>query len=221
MYIIFVGQPGSGKGTQSQQLTAKMGLTHIATGDLFREHLGKNTPLGQQVRGYMDRGELVPDELTINMVRHRLERGDITSGVIFDGFPRTIGQADALIALLAERGTKIEAAFNFNISDQEIVRRLSGRIMCRKCNHAFHKDSDPYTTCPSNQCTGEYLYQRDDDRPEIILSRLEVYNTLTKPLLKYYAEIGLLVNLPGEGTIEEVTHALLAAMDKIHFVETV
>ncbi len=221
MYIIFVGQPGSGKGTQSEQLKAKMGLTHIATGDLFREHLGNNTPLGQEARSYMDRGELVPDELTINMVRHRLDRGDITAGVIFDGFPRTIGQADALIALLAERGGKIEAAFNFNISDQEIVRRLSGRIMCRKCNHAFHKDSSPFTSCPLNECEGEYLYQRDDDRPEIILSRLEVYNRLTKPLLKYYADNGLLINLPGEGTIEEVTKALVAAIDKIEFAETV
>lgn len=215
MYIIFVGQPGSGKGTQSEQLKAKMGLTHIATGDLFREHLGKNTPLGQEARGYMDRGELVPDELTINMVRDRLDRGDITTGVIFDGFPRTIGQADSLIALLAERGTKIDAAFNFNVVDDEIVRRLSGRVMCKKCNLAFHKDSNPFVSCPSDECKGEYLYQRDDDKPEIILSRLEVYNRLTKPLLQYYKEKGLLINLPGEGTIEEVTQALLKAIDKI------
>ncbi|NUM46255.1 MAG: adenylate kinase [Anaerolineales bacterium] len=215
MYIIFVGQPGSGKGTQSEQLKEKMGLTHIATGDLFREHLSKNTPLGQQARGFMDRGELVPDELTINMVRDRLDRGDVGSGVIFDGFPRTIGQADALIALLAERGHKIDMAFNFNVTDAEIVRRLSGRLMCRKCAHVFHKDSNPYLACPENICEGEYLYQRDDDKPEIILSRLEVYNRLTKPLLQYYAQKGLLVNLPGEGSIEEVTKALVAALDRI------
>lgn len=220
MYIIFVGQPGSGKGTQSERLKAKMGLTHIATGDLFREHLGKNTPLGQEARSYMDRGELVPDSLTINMVRDRLERGDITSGVIFDGFPRTIGQADALIALLAERGTKIDVAFNFNCSDAEIVRRLSGRQMCRKCNQVFHKESKPFTICPTDACKGEHLYQRDDDKPEIILSRLEVYNRLTKPLLQYYDQLGLLVNLPGEGTIDQVTKALTTALQEVQMPET-
>lgn len=220
MYIIFVGQPGSGKGTQSERMKEKLGLVHIATGDLFREHLGKNTPLGQEARGYMDRGELVPDALTINMVRDRLDRGDVTSGVIFDGFPRTIGQADALIALLAERGTKIDAAFNFNCSDAEIVRRLSGRQMCRKCNLVFHKESKPFVSCPDHACEGEHLYQRDDDKPEIILSRLEVYNRLTKPLLQYYDQKGLLINLPGEGTIEEVTQALVKAIDKILVPQT-
>lgn len=219
MHIIFVGQPGSGKGTQSERLKATLGLTHIATGDLFREHLGKNTPLGQEARSYMDRGELVPDSLTINMVRHRLDRGDIASGVIFDGFPRTIGQADALIALLAERGAKIDVAFNFNCTDAEIVRRLSGRQMCRKCNQVFHKDSKPFKACPTDECQGEYLYQRDDDKPEIILSRLEVYNRLTKPLLQYYDQLGLLVNLPGEGTIDHVTEALMEALGHVHVPE--
>lgn len=219
MHIIFVGQPGSGKGTQSERLKANLGLTHIATGDLFREHLSKNTPLGQEVRSYMDRGELVPDSLTINMVRHRLDRGDIASGVIFDGFPRTIGQADALIALLAERGAKIDVAFNFNCTDAEIVRRLSGRQMCRKCNQVFHKDSKPFTACPTDECQGEHLYQRDDDKPEIILSRLEVYNRLTKPLLQYYDQLGLLVNLPGEGTIDHVTEALMEALEGVHIPE--
>jgi adenylate kinase len=215
MYIIFVGTPGSGKGTQSEQLKSKLGLTHIATGDLFREHLGNNTPLGQEAKSYMDRGALVPDGLTINMVRDRLDRGDIEAGVIFDGFPRTIGQANALIALLAERGTKIDAALHFKVSDDEIVRRLSGRIMCRECNLVFHKDSHPYTVCPTDECEGEYLYQRDDDKPEIIRSRLAIYNQLTKPLLEYYEKKGLLVNLPGEGTIEEVTDAVLKAIEKV------
>ncbi|HLF89790.1 MAG TPA: adenylate kinase [Anaerolineales bacterium] len=220
MHIIFVGQPGSGKGTQSEKLKTRIGLTHISTGDLFREHLGNNTPLGQEARGYIDRGELVPDNITINMVRERLERGDITIGVIFDGFPRTIAQADALIALLQEKGGRIDAALNFNVSDDEIVRRLSGRIMCRKCNLAFHKDSNPFTQCPINQCSGEYLYQRDDDKIEIIRSRLVTYNQLTKPLLQYYEEKGLLVNLPGEGTIEEVTKAVLEVVQKIQETET-
>ena len=220
MYLIFVGTPGSGKGTQSEQLKAKMGLIHIATGDLFREHLGNNTPLGQEAKTYMDRGALVPDELTINMVRDRLERGDITSGVIFDGFPRTIAQADALITLLEEKGESIDAALHFDVSDEEIVRRLSGRVICRKCNLAFHKDSSPFAKCPSNQCSGEYLYQRDDDKPETILSRLAVYNQLTKPLLKYYEQKNLLVDLPGEGTIEVVTKAVVEAINRIQPAET-
>jgi adenylate kinase len=221
MYIIFVGTPGSGKGTQSEQLKSQLGLTHIATGDLFREHLGNNTPLGQEAKSYMDKGELVPDELTINMVRDRLERGDIRAGVIFDGFPRTIGQADALIALLREKGKKIDAALHFNVSDDEIVRRLSGRIMCRKCNLVFHKDSHAFSLCPTKECSGEYLYQRDDDKPEIIRSRLAIYNQLTKPLLEYYEKKGLLVNLPGEGTIEDVTKAVLEAIGKIEVTESV
>ena len=123
--------------------------------------------------------------------------------------------ADALIALLKENGAKIDAAFNFNVSDDEIVRRLSGRMMCRKCNLAFHKETHPFTTCPSNTCSGEYIYQRDDDRPEIIRSRLATYNQLTKPLLAYYQEKGLLVDLPGEGTITEVTEAVVIALEKI------
>lgn len=215
MIIIFIGAPGSGKGTQAKQLQADRGLTHIATGDLFREHLNHHTALGEQARAYMKRGELVPDEITIEMVRERLNRGDITAGVIFDGFPRTIAQADALAALLKEKGEQIHAVLHFKVSDDEIVRRLSGRIMCRKCNLAFHKESNPFTKCPYNQCSGEYLYQREDDQPEVIRSRLNTYNTQTKPLLAYYEERGLLVNIPGEGSVEEVTRAVLDALDRV------
>ncbi len=213
MNVILLGGPGSGKGTQAKRLKTELGMTHLSTGDLFREHLDKNTPLGQKAREYMDRGDLVPDDITISMVRERLKQPDIQNGVIFDGFPRTIPQAQALDELLEAIGGKIDAVLHIQVSDDEIVRRLSGRLICRKCNATFHKEFNPFTECPygDEKCKGEHLYQREDDKPETVRARLAVYHRQTQPLIQYYQNAGLLVTIPGEGSIERVSEAILAA----------
>ena len=205
MIIILFGTPGSGKGTQSEQLKKELGLVHISTGDLFRHHLGENTLLGQEARVYINRGDLVPDEVTINMVRDRLLDLNSANGIIFDGFPRTYLQAEALDNLLQEMDEHIHCVLHIQVSHDEIVRRLSGRMVCGKCQKTFHKEFNPFITCPTDECEGEYLYQRDDDKPETIRARLETYDRQTAPLINYYRHLGLLKVISGEQPIEKVT----------------
>ncbi len=212
MNIVFLGAPGSGKGTQAKILQSKLGLVHVASGDLFRYNLGNNTPLGQQARQYMERGELVPDDITIAMVRDRLQKPDITNGVVLDGFPRTRPQAEALDAMLNDLGTQIDYVIYLRVDDEEIVNRLSQRWICRKCQAPFHKTFNPFTTCPTGQCQGEYLYQREDDKPETVRARLKVYHEQTSPLVDYYRQKGLLVEVSGVGSIEDITDTLLQAI---------
>lgn len=209
--LILLGPPGSGKGTQAQHLCQQFEIKHISTGDLFRENLKNGTPLGQLAKSFMDRGELVPDDVTANMVRERLARPDIQRGFLLDGFPRTITQAEALSHLLLDLGQRLHGVLHFMVSDEEIVSRLSGRLLCRECQLPFHRTFHPFTVCPHDKCQGEYLYQREDDKEGTIRARLEVYHHQTTPLINYYAKTGLLCNVDGEGDFAEVTRRVLAA----------
>ncbi len=214
-YIILLGPPGSGKGTQASTLCEYLDLPHVASGDLFRYNLKNETELGLKAKAYMDKGELVPDDITIAMVLDRLARPDCTNGAILDGFPRTLGQAEALDAALAEKGVKINMVLNIQVPDEEIVNRLSGRLICRECQEPFHKIYKPFETCPHGKCHGEHLYQRDDDKPETVRNRLEVYWNQTSPLIDYYREKDVLVDIKGDQTIEAVTEELKEAISSL------
>lgn len=215
MNIVLLGGPGSGKGTQADRLCEQLNVPHIATGDLFRENLKKETDLGKLAKGYMDCGELVPDDVTVAMVRERLSRPDAQAGFVLDGFPRTLAQAEALTNLLTKMGRQLDGVFYIKVSDEEIVRRLSGRIICKECQTPFHKIFNPFQRCPYNKCAGEYLYQRDDDKPETVRARLETYHTQTAPLIDYYDQAGLLIEIEGEGEVSEITKRTLAAVQRL------
>ncbi len=212
MNIILLGAPGSGKGTQAEHLQTALGMTHIATGDLFRYNLKNRTKLGVLAETYMNKGQLVPDDVTIAMVRERLQNPDVKAGIIFDGFPRTLPQAEALAGLFDELHMKVDRVINLDVPDDEIVERLSGRLICRECQAPFHKVFNPFTTCPEHKCHGEYLYQRDDDKPETVRARLDTFHKQTAPLIEYYRKAGLLRDVPGSGDIEDVKKALIAAV---------
>lgn len=211
MNIILLGPPGSGKGTQAQHLCQQLDLKHVASGDLFRENLKNLTDLGKLAKTFMDRGDLVPDDVTQAMIRERLSRPDTLNGFVLDGFPRTLPQAEALTDMLNDLGRRLQGVIYFNVSDEEIVSRLSGRLICRECQAPFHKIHNPFQSCPHNKCNGEYLYQRDDDKEETIRTRLETYHRQTAPLIDYYRQAGLLVEVNGEGDLAEVTERVLAA----------
>jgi adenylate kinase len=215
MNLILFGAPGTGKGTQAEFLQAELGLTHIATGDIFRDHLKNCTRLGLAAQEYMNRGQLVPDEVTIDMVRERMQQPDIKQGVLFDGFPRTLPQAEALTKLMSELGLKIDGVIHLDVPTEEIVTRLSGRLICKECQAPFHKVYNPFQTCPYNKCHGEYLYQRDDDRPETVRERLGVFYKQTRPLIEYYRNAGLLHTVSGLGEIDQVKQAILDVISKI------
>jgi adenylate kinase len=214
MNLILFGAPGTGKGTQAEFLQAELGLTHIATGDLFRDNLKNHTRLGLAAQEYMNRGQLVPDEVTIEMVRARMQQPDIKQGVLFDGFPRTLPQAEALTKLMSELDLKMDGVIHLEVPTEEIVTRLSGRVICKECQAPFHKLYNPFQTCPYNKCHGEYLYQRDDDRPETVRERLEVFYKQTRPLIEYYRNVGLLHTVSGLGEIDQVKQAILDVICK-------
>lgn len=208
MYLIMLGPPGAGKGTQAERLQKQLGLPHVASGDLFRENLRNETELGLLAKGYMDRGELVPDDVTIAMVRDRLERADCADGAILDGFPRTTAQAEALSRMLTDMGRRLDGVIYFDVEEEELVRRLSGRRICRDCQAPYHVHFDP----PSREgvcdrCGGE-LYQRDDDKPETVRNRLRVYFEQTAPLVEFYKGAQLLRTVDAAGDIETVTRRL-------------
>jgi len=213
VYIILLGPPGSGKGTQADILQARIGLPHVASGDLFRYNLKNKTPLGLQAKAYMDRGDLVPDDITIAMVLDRLSREDCAKGAILDGFPRTIAQAEALEAALAEKGLGIDRALNIIVPDAVIVERITGRRICPVCGATYHVKFNPPKE--DNRCDydGAELYQRDDDKPETVRNRLKVYRELTAPLVDYYCEKGVLLEIDGNRPIEEVTASILQALE--------
>lgn len=215
MNIVLLGAPGSGKGTQADQLCDQFNVPHIATGDLFREHLKKETELGKLAKGYMDCGELVPDDVTVAMVRERFTRDDAQRGFVLDGFPRTLAQAEALTRMMDKMGRQLDGVIYIKVSDGEIVKRLSGRIICKECQTPFHKLFNPFKSCPYNKCNGEYLYQRDDDKPETVRARLETFHRQTEPLINYYQEAGLLVDVDGEGEVPAITERVLAAAESL------
>lgn len=211
MYIVLLGPPGAGKGTQAQRLAEATGLLHISTGDMFREHVRNETELGKLAKQYMDRGELVPDEVTIAMLLERLDRPDAARGALFDGFPRNVAQAKALDDALAKRRAQVDRAVLIDVSDDELVARLGGRWMCRQCGAVYHERNDPPKQpgiC--DRCRGE-LYQRDDDKPEVVRSRLEKQKP-SADLLSYYRQRSVLRTVDGEQSFEAVTQALLEAI---------
>ncbi len=212
MRLVLVGPPGAGKGTQAQFIAAHASMPKISTGDIFRANVSQRTPLGLQAKKFMDAGDLVPDEITIDMVRDRLAEEDAQDGFLLDGFPRTVPQAHVLDDMLAELGTKLDVVLELVVDDDEVVRRLSGRRTCRGCGHVWHLDFDPpsrESVC--DRCGGE-LFQRDDDRPDTVRHRIEVYGDQTAPLIAYYAERGLLVGLDATGPVEDVTERAIDAL---------
>lgn len=212
MYIVLLGAPGAGKGTQAAMLTDKTKLVQVASGDLFRKALQAQTDLGKKAKEYMDKGLLVPNEITIQMVLERLSEPDIKTGAILDGFPRNTEQAKALDEALAKENKAIDKAVNIKVSEEEVLARLSGRWVCRKCQTPYHEtDNPPKVKGVCDRCGGE-LYQRDDDKPETIKNRLQVYQNETAPLVDYYKKAGKLVEVVSEGGPENVSKNILAAL---------
>ncbi len=214
MYIIFLGAPGAGKGTQAATVAEKLNLAHIATGDMFREAQKQETELAKQARSYMEKGELVPDEITIQMVLERIAAPDCEHGVIFDGFPRTLKQAEALDEVLASQGRMIDSVVYIKVSEAELLERLGGRWVCRQCQTPYHVvNSPPRTPGKCDRCGGE-LYQRPDDTPETVKERLRVYFAETAPLIDHYARAGKLFEVGGEGSVEDVRERILVSLEK-------
>jgi adenylate kinase len=212
VHIVLVGPPGAGKGTQAQFIASHLSIPKISTGDIFRVNVSQGTELGREAKAYMDRGDLVPDSVTIAMVRDRLAEGDTRDGFLLDGFPRTLTQAKALDETLDDMGTKLDVVLELVVDDDEVVRRLSGRRTCRVCGRVWHLDFDPPTRegiC--DQCGGE-LFQRDDDREETVRHRLEVYAEQTAPLIDFYADKSILVGLDATGPVEDVTDRAINAL---------
>jgi adenylate kinases len=211
--LVLVGPPGAGKGTQAQFIAAHLAIPKISTGDIFRANVGQGTELGLVAKKYMDSGDLVPDEVTIAMVRDRLSEDDAADGFLLDGFPRNVPQAETLDKMLHEMGTALDVVLELVVDDDEVIRRLSGRRTCRACGHIWHVEFDPPARRGScDHCEGE-LFQRDDDRPETIRHRLEVYAAQTAPLVSYYAEKGILVGIDATGPVDDVTER---AIDALH-----
>ena len=212
MYIIFLGAPGAGKGTQAAAVAQELNLTHIASGDLFRQALEGRTGLGIQAKSYMEQGKLVPDEITIKMVLERVSAPDCESGVILDGFPRNLKQAEALDKALQEQGKDIDKTVYIKISEEELLKRLSERWICRHCQAPYHAvNSPPKVDGKCDKCNGE-LYQRPDDILETVKQRLKVYFAQTAPLIDYYSQMGKLLEVNGEGSVDEVSRKIVDAI---------
>jgi adenylate kinase len=214
--LVLVGPPGAGKGTQAQFVAAHLAVPQISTGDIFRANVSQGTPLGKQAKEFMDVGDLVPDEITVAMVRDRLAEPDASRGFLLDGFPRTVPQAVQLDDMLVEMDSKLDVVVELIVDDDEVVRRLSGRRTCRSCGHIWHVDFDPPSkegTC--DNCGGE-LFQRDDDKPDTIRHRLEVYAQQTAPLVGYYGERGILVGVDATGPVDDITERVIAAVRRFN-----
>ncbi|WTW96951.1 adenylate kinase [Streptomycetaceae bacterium NBC_01309] len=205
MRIVLVGPPGAGKGTQAQYIAEDLSIPAISTGDLFRSNVAQKTPLGIEAKKYMDAGNLVPDEVTIGMVRDRLAQPDAAEGFLLDGFPRNTAQAKVLDEILAEHGTKLDAVLELDVPSKEIIQRLSGRRQCRANGHVCHVFFDrPKVEGVCDEC-GSELYQREDDREETVKHRLDVFKEQTEPLIGYYSEQGILVVIDALGRVADVT----------------
>jgi len=208
MRLVLVGPPGAGKGTQAQFLAAHFSIPHISTGDIFRANLKAGTVLGNQAKSFMDRGELVPDSVTNEMVRDRLTHDDVANGFLLDGFPRNVAQAEVLRAILADKKTPLHAVLEFSLADEEIIARLSSRRTCRDCG----APSVGVDKCPT--CGGE-VYQREDDKAEVITRRLEVYAEQTAPIISFYRNEGLLISVSAAGNVEDITASAISALSRV------
>ncbi len=214
MYIILLGPPGAGKGTQAAIVAKELNLVHIATGDLFRQAAEVGTELGMKARAYMEKGMLVPDEITIRMVLERISAPDCEHGVIFDGFPRNLQQAEALDKALAQQAKTIGKAVYIKISEEELLKRLTGRWICRQCQTPYHAiNSPPQVRGKCDKCGGE-LYQRPDDAAPTVKKRLQVYFAETAPLIDYYKKTGKLLEVNGEGSVDEVGQRIVAVLHR-------
>jgi adenylate kinase len=210
--VVLVGPPGAGKGTQAQFIASHLSIPKISTGDIFRHNVSTGTELGRQAKAFMDRGDLVPDEVTIAMVVARLQEDDTQSGFLLDGFPRNVPQAETLRKLLADWDTKLDIVLELVVDDDEVVRRLSGRRTCRVCGRIWHVLFEPPARAGlCDDCGGE-LFQRDDDREQTIRHRLDVYAEQTRPLISFYADDGILLGVDATGTVEEITGRAMAAL---------
>ena len=214
MYIILLGAPGAGKGTQADRLSSELNLPHIASGDLFREALKKETELGLLAKSYMERGELVPDEVTIKMILQRIEMPDCVSGCLFDGFPRTLAQAEALDKGLADKGKSIGKVLYIKVSNEELLKRLGGRWLCQNCQTPYHLiTAPPKVPGKCDKCGGE-LYQREDDKEETVKERLRVFFAQTIPIVDYYRGQSKLIEVNGNQGIQEVAKKIMLSLRK-------
>lgn len=214
MRVVLVGPPGAGKGTQAEHIAKHYRIPNISTGDIFRANVAERTSLGEIAKSYMDEGELVPDDVTVAMVRDRLGYDDTDHGFLLDGFPRTVPQAESLGALLDELDVPLDVVLKITVDDDEVVRRLSGRRICRSCGRTFHVEFDPPNSEGVCDACGGELYQRDDDKPETVRRRLQVYHEQTKPLVEYYEDRGLLRRVAGTGEVTEVTKRAIEALEQ-------
>lgn len=213
-YIVLLGPPGAGKGTQAKRISDELGLVHISSGDIFRENLKNQTELGKLAEGYIERGELVPDDVTNAMVKDRLLQPDCLEGALLDGYPRTPAQAEALNEILAEINADVEAVLYIQVPEEVLVKRLGGRWTCKAQGHVFHEKFNPPKVQGVCDYDGSELYQRDDDRPETVKRRIHVYLEQTAPLIEYYRKSGKLFEIDGAQSIDLVTKNLLEVLSR-------
>ncbi|MGC9515398.1 adenylate kinase [Methanocrinis sp.] len=214
MNIVLLGPPGSGKGTQAKMIADKYGVVHISTGDILRENVRNNTPLGVEAKKYMEAGKLVPDSLLIDIIKDRLAKDDVKGGWMLDGYPRTIPQAEAMDEILPALGQKIDVVLNIDVPDEELIKRVTGRRMC-KCGATYHVQFNPPKEPGKCDACGGELYQRADDTEETVKERLQAYHAQTQPLIDYYDKRGIVVTVLGVGDIKEIFGKISEALDKI------
>lgn len=212
MRLVLMGPPGAGKGTQATELARRYGVAHISTGDMFRKAMSSGSEVGNRAKGFIDAGKLVPDDITLGIVRERFDESDAASGFILDGFPRTVPQANGLDQVLADRGWALDAVILIDVPEGELVRRAAGRRVCSRCNHVWHLEFNPP---PSRNCAcGGDLIARDDDKAATVLARLEVYRNQTEPLRQYYDGAGLLRVIDGTDSPDEVKARIISALER-------
>ena len=215
MNIILMGLPGAGKGTQASEIVKKFPIPHISTGDMFRKAIKEETELGKEAKSYMDRGELVPGEVTVGIVKERISEDDAKKGFLLDGFPRTIDQAESLSQIMSELDREIDAVINIEVPEEELMNRLTGRRICEKCGTTYHLVFNPPKVDGICDIDGGKLYQREDDNPETVSNRLSVNVKQSKPILEYYNNKGVLKNIDGSKDIDEVTNDVIDILDHL------